>query len=144
MILKFFVLPDSHKTFLTGRTISLKEKWKEKKMRKSRPLKASPNGKESWKRCLKSTDKWPFNQSMKQSIHRWIDQSIDQSIVQSINQSINETINKSIEQSINESINPSINWSMTNQSIHQPVNQSMKQSINRLIKVRRDASAKLS
>ena len=45
MILKFFVLPDSHKTFLTGRTISLKEKWKEKKMRKSRPLKAPPNGK---------------------------------------------------------------------------------------------------
>lgn len=26
MILKFFVLPDSHKTFLTGRTISLKGK----------------------------------------------------------------------------------------------------------------------
>lgn len=50
MISKFFVLPDSHKTFLTGRTISLKEKEKEKKnMRKSRPLKASPNEKKDGK-----------------------------------------------------------------------------------------------
>ena len=76
MISKFFVLPDSHKTFLTGRTISLKEKEKEKKKWENQDLSKHHQTKKKTEKVFKiygSITIQPINETINQSINQSID-----------------------------------------------------------------------